>query len=74
MKKLRLALLICLTATAALSKPPAVSADCVHLRVYYYPAPGVPSCGFSYIYCNADPFHTGCETQYYNVYGGCSCP
>jgi len=74
MKRLLLVLLVCITAIAAASQAPPASADCVHLRYYYYQYFGAPSCGYTYIYCEADPYHYGCETPYYNVYGGCACP
>ena len=75
MRRLLLALLVSGTAIlAAGHAPKIVEADCVYLRYYYYTAPGGTECGLSYVYCNADPFHTGCETPYYHVYGGCACP
>ncbi len=76
MRKLLLALLASGTAILAAGQAPKVEAarDCVHLRYYYYTAPGGTECGLTYVYCNADPVHTGCETPYYNLYAGCACP
>lgn len=74
MKRLLLVLLVCATAIAAIGQAPAVSADCVYLRIYYYQYYGAPSCGFTYVYCASSSYHSGCETQYYNEYAGCECP
>ena len=74
MKKLFLVLLVCVTAITAVGQAPSASADCVHLRYYYYEYWGAPSCGYTYVYCEAYPYHVGCQTQYYNVYAGCACP
>jgi len=75
MKKLLFALLVSGTAILAAGQAPKVEADCVHLRYYYYTAPlGGTECGLSYVYCNADPVHSGCETPYFHEYAGCACP
>jgi hypothetical protein len=74
MKRLLLAVLVSGTAILAAGRVPKVEADCVYLRYYYYTAPGGTECGLTYVYCNATPYHTGCETPYYHLYGGCACP
>jgi hypothetical protein len=74
MKRLLLALLVCVIAITAIGQAPSASADCIYLRYYYYEYWGGPSCGYTYQYCEATPYHSGCETQYYDVYGGCACP
>lgn len=74
MKRLLLALLVSGTAIFAAGRPSPASADCVQLRYYYYQYPGGPECGLTYVYCEREPVHSGCQTAYYNVYGGCACP
>jgi hypothetical protein len=76
MRRLLLALLVSGTAILAVGQAPRVEAakDCVHLRYYFYTGPGGTECGLTYVYCNAEPVHTGCETAYYTLYGGCACP
>jgi hypothetical protein len=74
MKKLLFALLICGTAILAAGQTPKVEADCVYLRYYYYTAPGGTECGLMYVYCDAEPVRSGCQTPYYHLYGGCACP
>lgn len=73
MKKLALVLLLGATALFAMKEAPVASADCVHLRYYYYDVPGGTNCGLTYVFCNSI-YHQGCETPYYNVYAGCACP
>ena len=72
MKRLLLALLACGLPITAANK---ASADCVYLAYYYYDNPSLSgaSCGRMYIFCNST-YQEGCQTQYYNLYGGCSCP
>ena len=74
MKRLLLALLVCGTAIIAAGKAPAASADCIHLRYYYYEYLGGPECGLTYVYCESPSYHTGCQTPYYDIYSGCGCP
>jgi hypothetical protein len=74
MKRLLFALLISGTSILAASQAPKVEADCVYQRYYYYDAPGGTECGLTYVYCEAEPYHTGCKTPYYHLYAGCACP
>jgi hypothetical protein len=73
MKRLLFVLLVSATAIVAAHQTPKAEADCVYLRYYYYTAGGT-ECGLTYVYCEAAPYHTGCETPYYHLYGGCACP
>jgi hypothetical protein len=73
MKRLLLVLLVSVTAITAAGRP-ALSADCLYKRIFYYEYSGGPSCGRTDFYCN-DVFHYGCQTPYYRTYtGSCLCP
>ncbi len=76
MKRLLLALLVSATAIYAAGQPAPVSADCVHHRIFYYdnPSKSGPSCGYSWVFCEAPTHHVGCTTSYWTYVSGCICP
>jgi hypothetical protein len=81
MKKLFLALLLSITAIAAVGRAPrAVAAGIcspgqVWRAYYFYEYPGGPYCGLTYQYCEGPPrYHDGCTTAYYETDVYCGCP
>lgn len=76
MKKLLLALMLCLTALAGAVKAPEAKAACnLWLIRYYYEAGSSTACGSTYFYCEKPFVHSGCTTPYYqDVHAGCVCP
>ena len=76
MKKLLLALMLCLTALAGTVKVPEAESACHRWRTrYYYPAGNSVPCGSTHFYCEAPAVHTGCTTPYHQDFpSGCVCP
>jgi hypothetical protein len=75
MKRLLLALLLCLTAVAGIGQAPDLSAACdVWLTRSYYESPGGAFCGYRTFRCESSSTIVGCQTPYYrDTRSSCSC-
>ena len=66
MKRLLLALLLCLTAVAGIGQAPDLAAACdVWLIRSYYESPGGANCGYRTFNCEGSPVFSGCQTAFY---------